>query len=336
MSLHAIHEKYTTALDPTDLTPEDLARASEFLQNSSAADLRDWADQKTTTYELNGQNYRMVVDRPDGGDATKAVVVAGEFGNGISPAVAARAQVVRDTVAPEATLVIQPNTTYDQDNLNFSKEERRQLRAGNLSPMLGRIALTLDDFNDLEDLTLYGPSQGGTVSLGYAAEYAPSAAVAVVEAPNVLDRSSLKMAADFNGCGAQLKDVIGENYEDQEAVFMQQTIADLSLAGMARFVRSIARPDNLAMIGVMRRDTASEQIGTILREGGGVVQAYGTVDSVSPRRANRMIADAYGGASSLDRDRYRSVLLQGSDHSVTNHYALNGALARKAHRLTRR
>jgi len=97
---------------------------------------------------------------------------------------------------------------------------------------------------------------------------------------------------------------------------------------MAKFALGLVKPDNRALTGILRRDTAEDDIETILARGGSVVHAYGTVNDVSPRSANVRLAELFAA-----NQRYRGVELTGADHSITNQYALNGALARTAHSL---
>jgi len=179
MTYKTAHEKYGGMFG--DLTEDDVRNAGTFLQSASSAEMSAWSEARTEILEINGQPFRMIVDR--GADDESAVVVGGEFGNGISPWAVARARVVRDMVAPEATLIYQPNTTFDQPNMNFSNDERRTLSKGNTLPLLGRLAVVLGESGNPEDLTFYGPSQGGVTSLSYAAGMEMPAAVAVVETP---------------------------------------------------------------------------------------------------------------------------------------------------------
>lgn len=330
MAYESVFERYGGFFQPGELTVDDLERAGTFLGSQSPADMGEWSDARTEVYELNGRRFRMVVDRPVNGDDSRAVVVGGEFGNGIAPGAIARARVVRGMVTPEATLVYQPNGTLNEpDNMNFSRDEREQLREGDQSPMLGRLAVALGSVDNPDNLTFYGPSQGGVVSLGYAAHPdTPPAAVAVVETPDVLERSRFELAKDFAGSGAQLKDIIRENYSDPNIPLAKATIDALSIVGLAQFAAGLLRRDNLALSGILRGDTAKRHIEAILERGGSVVQAYGTVNNVSPLAANERLARVFNG-----NPRYRSVRFEGSDHSMTNNYAVSGALARVARRL---
>lgn len=309
------------------LTEADQEQANEFLSSTTAAGMQEWADKHTEVLKLkNGQEFSMIVDRPEEGDSNQAVIVGGEFGNGITPWAVARARVVRDTVAPEATLIYEPNTMIDQSNRNFSRAERRELRRGRLSPVLGRLAATLSSVGSPENLTFWGPSQGGAVSLAYAAGLEIPAAVAVTETTTVADRTTFQMMRDFLGSAKQLKEVIPSNYEHPETtVFAQETIAALGVVGTMRYMAGLLHRDNLAFSGVLRRGSAEGHIKQILENGGSVVQAFGTEEAVSPLVDNERLARLFE-----SNPRYRSVRLNGKDHSITNQYPLSGALARTA------
>jgi hypothetical protein len=311
---------------------EDFERAQRSLAGmGNSADLAAWTEQNTRRLVYGERNYNMLVHRPATGDPNKVVVIGGEFGNGLTPAVAARSRVVRDIVAPEATLVVQPNSTiFEDDHMNYSREERLTLRSGEALPLIGRIATTLDALHNPEDITMFGPSQGGTAVLAYAAHrWSPDGiATAVVETPNVVNRSSAQLLANFVGSGGQLKDIIAENFADPSSQLKKEIIAATGLAGFVRFGLGIATRRNRVLRGIMREDTAYRNMAGVLYRGGSVVHAWGNVNSVSPAGANESFR------SHLDVfPRYESVKLEDKDHSVTNNYVLAGTLAKSARRL---
>jgi hypothetical protein len=338
MTSRKIYDKYSEFLPASSLEVEDLDQVAAFLERTDPAEMAEWIDQRTVSYTMPGSDraFRMIVDRPVDGDDTQAVVVGGEYGNGIGGialGAALRARVVRDMVAPHATLMIQPNPALGQfDNMNYSAGERRQLRQGELAPILGRYATVLqDNLGDPQHLTFYGPSQGGGAVLGYAARSdTPAAAVAVVETPNVATRSYSELASAFMASGGQLQDIVRENYANLDMPLAREGLRTISALNLGRALIGFAHRDNLAMAGVLRRNSAQEQIARILNKDGSVVQAYGTASRVSSQHAALRLARLFA-----DNPRYRSVRLEGADHSITNQYALNGALTRMADRLVR-
>jgi hypothetical protein len=329
MTHRANHEKYGVLFN--ELTEEDVESAAQFLSSIDTAAMEAWTSERIEIPEIGDQRFRMVVDR--GEDEQAAVIVGGEFGNGITPWALARARIVRDMVNPDATLIYQPNTTVGQPNMNFSSDERRTLHEGGVEPFHDRLDIVLDRANAPDDLTFYGPSQGGVVALSYATKQERPVAVAVVETPNVANRSQIELLKDFAGSGSQLKQVIQDNYEHPEniqEIFAKETLEGLSIAGMTRFVRGILKADNRAIAGILRRDVAKAHMATILDNKGSIVHSYGTANSVSPIDANRAITQDLSPYA-----RYQGVEMAGADHSISNHYALNGALARAARNLLR-
>jgi hypothetical protein len=316
-------------LQPTD---EDFEVASKLLRDSSEASLNEWARERTEVLPLsNDRSYRMLIDRPEGGDENKVVVVGGEFGNGIKPTHTMRARIVRDLVAPEATLVVQPNPEIDQlDNLNLSGTERLLLRYGRIDPLLGRLANVLSGLNNPSDITFYGPSQGGVLALAYGAhENTPAAGIAVVDTPDVENRSTLKLLKGFAGSGADLKDVIAKNGEGVEgSVFMRETLDGVNLRGLGKYALGLLHKDNLALRGILRRNTAQLHMDQILQKGGSIIHAHGTKDGVSPLDGNRAITSQLA-----HHDHYRAAEFKDHTHAMTNLYVVNGALTRAAYRL---
>lgn len=337
MTNEITHARYAQSIEPWVFTRDDVAKASESLSKMGGlTDLEQWTYDRTEIHTMpNDRKFRMIVDTPENGDKSKAVVVAGEFGNGATQAVAARARIVRDMVAPEATLIIQPNSTaFSEDNMNLSRKERLAVRDGSVEPFLGRIATVLGTFkDDITDLSRYGPSQGAPIVLGFgASNYAPDAtAVAVLEAPNVVEKKIMPLVTDFMTSGNQLEAIIGENFDDPKSPLGLALKDQLTLPGFVRFGLGAVTARNRVIRGVMRHATAEGAMKNILARNGSVVHAWGDVANVSPKEANRAIA-----ANLASNYLYKSYEFNGSDHSVTNNYALGGALARHAHNLLRR
>lgn len=312
-------EKYGSV---SGLKEKDIEDTHRFLHDTSIAELESWTDARTETHYVGplATPYKMIVDHRE---KDEAVVVTGEFANGITPHIIARARVVRDMVSPDASLLLQPNAATGQlDNMNFRPSERAAIRQGLLLPFSKRFDRSLEQLGDPDQLTFYGPSQGGTVALEYAAERGGSIAVASLEAPNIIERSRRQMAQDFIGCGGLLKEIIQENYGDNMA-----HAPVLSLMGLAKYAAGIVHPDNRAIIDLLRSGTAPDAIEKILSAQGSVVHAYAEGDKVSPVERNDDIAREFAA-----QKRYQSVRLEG-DHSITNNFALSAALARTARTL---
>ncbi len=292
--------------------------------------LSEWAETHTEVYELGGQPFRMIVDR--GENADHAIVVGGEFANGTDAIGAiARMQVVRRLVDTDATVILQPNSTARQDNMNFSDFERNQLLNGSAAPLLNRCMVAIDTAGNPGQLTAYGPSQGGVLALALGAHkhYAPPVAVSVVEAPNVVERSTVRMLKSYIGCGGDLKVNIAANFDDG-GTLGEELIGDLSLRGLATYGRGAFHRDNRALLGIIRRGSAQELMQRTIARGGSVVHAWATGDAVSPAAANEQIAKTM--MYEKGSGRYAHYTLDG-DHSITNAYILNAALVHRARSL---
>jgi hypothetical protein len=331
-SLSQTHEKYKNFLPSGDLTLEDFEAVDEALRRISIEDQDEWTEQHRVYPRLpNGQRYSMIIDRPQDGDPNKVFIVPGEYAKGTDADHVFGARVARDLTDRDATLLYQPTSTVGEDNMNFSHAELELLKNGSMTPLIGRFGLVMSSLGNPTEQTLFGSSQGGTVALGYAAHKdTPPAAVAVYEAPSVEGRTAAGLMTGFVGNSKDLVARYHENHDGTEPfpVFIQDAIALQSFSTFVKFARGLAMPQNMAMINLMRQDSAQAQMAAILGKGGSVVHAYGTVDKVSPVPANERIAEAL-----KDEPRYLRSVVEGAGHEVSILYAFNGALGRTARRL---
>ncbi len=313
---------------PVELEAEDIDRSRQFLESLSITGLNSWIAERTVTNNFNGQPYRMVIDRPTDGNHDKALIVLSEYGTGILPRLVAKSRVMRDTLDPDATLIIQPSTTRTESNMNYSKSERSDIYKGDLRPVISRLAIVMESLGSPEDLTIFGPSQGAMIGMAYAgSDYSPSASVVAVEAPNIVDRSGLQLAIDLTLSGSDLSKVVSANFNDHSAPFAVLAEKDASsVKELSRFLYSSLHPDNLATMGAMRYSSLSADIDSVISKGGNIVHVWGDKDNVSPSRDNELIAQEFG-----IQLAYKGICLPGMTHSITDFYALDGALTRMAH-----
>lgn len=305
------------------LTSADHEATAKLFREFDSNELMAWATEHLVEFETpEGVNFRMVVDR--GEDPEKVIVAPGEFGGELKPFSVARALALRAIACPEATLVIQPNDVIGRPSMNYSRAEYRALAKGSLKPLIGRIAIVLDSLNNPEQLALYGPSQGGIVALGFAHAERPDAAVAVLEPPNVKARTRFQMAQDFLGCGRQLPESLAVNF-DSETPFSPETDQIPSSRNRIRYLFKVPTPSNLALVSLLARSDALDQMKTILENNGSVVHAWAEHDMVSSQVENRQINSAL-----REYKKYEAVELPGADHSISNFAALGGALLRRA------
>lgn len=305
-------------------TEADHDAIAKLFHDFKGNEVMGWANDHLKQFETpSGRGFRMVVDK--GEDPDRVIVAPGEFGGELKPFSVARALALRAIACPEATLVIQPNDVIGKPSMNYSKTEYRVLAKGSLVPLIGRVATVLDSLNNPEKLALYGPSQGGIVALGFAEAERPDAAVAVLETPNVKKRTRFQMAEDFLGCGRQLSESLAVNFSDATNQFAVEINQIPSSLDRIRYLFTVATPSNLALVSLLARSDALRQMETILRGDGSVVHAWAERDRVSPQAENREIRSVL-----QEHSAYEAIELPGSDHSVSNFAALNGALLRRA------
>lgn len=283
---------------------------------------------------------------PSGG----VVVVGGEYGNSFwaqhdstkpNPAIV-RAFALREMVDRHATLAYFAGNAIGEDNLNISPAERKAINGGSLQPIADRWRTVLDrlpNHNKLTHGTAIGPSLGATV-LSHAMQggLGPVNSSLYVEAPNVVERSSLELGKAFMTSGPHLRDNVRFNDDPDESTVVAEHLGSLNLAslrgvrGMGKFASGLLLPTNRALLNPMRQATLENSIRASLARGESVVHAWGTKADVSPAEANREIRDAIGRKGS-----YASFEFGGeyADHSLTNVAVLVGALARHAAALSR-
>lgn len=314
----------------------DVELVERHMATSSAEQIR-WAENRLVIAELAGRAFRMLVDTPEHGDPETVVWVTGEFANGfmmdmdrgVNPAVV-RARSIRDIVAPGATLVMSANDTIYEDNHNLSREERRQLRHGNVSPLFDRVRVHI---GEAARVLAFGPSQGAAVVAAYAGH--PDTAItglSVFEAPNVHERNSLQLGRDFVGSGAHLADQIRLNISPENSELARAHLEALHPRGMVVYGAGIVLPSNLATLGIMRYPTLRLQLDGALNKGAGVTQLWTAGDDVSPDEANQTIAESIAKLPDTMRRRYEALRFGGeiADHSSTNVYTLCAAGLRRA------
>ncbi len=313
---------------------------AQLLHDSSLGRLVELVRENTRILHIGETAFKMVALQ--GEDTDSAIVIAGEFGNGIrdfgsAARVMQRALVIRNFVNPDASLILQPNSAFRENSMNFTKEERGILETGRAFPIVDRMQVALQGLDGgeyLKDVTLSGKSQGSLPALEFAAQY--SAAVAALETPNVMARGALQLAArDFPASSTEsiLKDVIRSNFQDGDILReeLPRTITPMGLAAYA--LGSVIKRDNRSLIRMLAEPTAEKLIQDVIIRGGSVVHAWADESTVSPHEHNQAIADAMRQYLS-SFDTYESYRHDApSDHSLTNNYHLVAALTKRAREL---
>lgn len=305
--------------------------SAQFLSEMNFEKFAAWTEKYIVDLSLAGTAFRAIIR--EGEDKDRAIIIPGEFGNGLrSYGAAARGEVIRQYMQlytnTDPSLIILPNTTIGEDNVNLTRAERNRVKNGSAEPLVDRMNVAMQYVigDQAGKVTVYGPSQGGMPALESAAQRERSA-VAVTETPDVAEHTPTELIHGFFTSSSLLKDEISANFEEAD-VLRRELMSDLSNPiGMARYFLGGARRDNLALMKMLLHGGAGEKIEAILASNGSVVQTWAG-SGVSPGDVNRAIAREYG-----NHPRYMSVEYPGRDHSVTNNYAAAAAAVRMADEL---
>ncbi len=320
----------------TDLYPEGKAFVSgeddeiiASIVEQPLSDQGEWVNSHTVSRELAGRAFRLVVDTPKEWDGSVLWVPA-EYANGIATPPVARARVIRAIVNPSAKLIYQPNTTRTEDNVNLSGNERTRISHGDASPLIDRARI---EIGEAGKVMAFGPSQGAAVVGAYASH--PDTALhsmVVFESPTVVDRSHYELIRTSMTDGKQLAKNISLNRRGTTpSPLVEAHLSSLTLGGIILYGMGSARPDNLAIVGLMRRMRLEYDIRHALGKGAGVAHVWTHTGTISPDEANLKIR------TSIEKDaelaaHYVPIRLTGAyaDHSATNVYGLAGATMRAA------
>ncbi|HEY1085282.1 MAG TPA: hypothetical protein VGE34_00975 [Candidatus Saccharimonadales bacterium] len=285
---------------------------------------QDAVDGAITTREVGGRNFRVFVDTPVEHNGS-SIAIPGEYANGTKEAgfdrpsgAFRRGLAIRAIVDPAARLIVLPNDTLFENNLNLSKDERRVIGKGGLTlPLVDRLRIAIED---TDRVTMVGFSQGAVVANDYAAVGAPLDALAIVEAPNVVERSKLSLALEFPKSGGHLHDNFAVSG------LAPQTAKERS-HGERAYGLDILTRSNIALLNPMRRNSMSDGIASALDAHAGVVHTWAADTDVSPADVNKRIAKKF-----QDDELYQSYEFAGdfADHSITNVYPLGAAVTRRA------
>ncbi len=304
----------------------DINVAKERYKCIDPLDFESWTESRVKTFEYNQQTFESFVDIPDNVDANEVVLFCSEFATGLNHIrLIEKALIARDAINPRAFLVIQPNSTKTRPYMNFSEAERNELRSGNAEPIVGRINTIMANIGSPNKITVFGPSQGATVVLEYASQLNQSVTVIAVEAPNVISRSDLRLAIDFLSAGKDLPLVVESNFENDESDYADIIRNDASLPGMINFGREALNPDNFALMGLMKQNTAADLMEKVLKNGGRVLHAWAENENVSPDPINLAIAEDL-----RQYPKYKSEIFKKIGHAVTDNNILIKSLAEES------
>lgn len=321
------HTAYPQLVESGLLT-EDIIETQREYYARNKAHFAQGHEESTRTISLGGSEFRAVALR---GESDETIVIGGEYGNANSIQAYTRAMGIRAVLGPEASLVLLPNNTLGENNLNFSPLERSMVHEGVAKPYVDRYKKALAHIG-AEDQAVHivGMSLGATTGAALAADKDVRARSLAMIEPPYLEGSTLKSAIDFGQSGAQL----GRNIEiSQQGMEEFDALKLDGPLGFARFGIGSMTPSNLASLSFMKHHDTKEDIQQVAYSPRniGFVSAWGTEARVSPVTTNRVIAASYAG-----HPRGEFVEIQGADHSVTNAHAVVAALANRAKSLNAR
>lgn len=301
-------------------------------QYRSGAGLAEWAGANAKTLELpSGTQQRYVLDIPKDWSGN-VVITPTEYANGLHADAILRALVVRQAFDPTAALYVQPNSSLAKPVWGFTNEDRRKLWAGNTGPVVDSIRRVTDDLmKEAGRVAFFGPSQAGVIAGAYGTHKdTPPAHLTLLETPNTQDRSKAALFLSLMRNSAKLKDNKEHNYQygGSEAL-RAQVMRDLGSVAMAAFGVNIAAPDNLALTGILHRNTLARDITGALAKGNHIVHAWAENSTVSGDAPNTAIAARLAAA-----ENYQAVRITGdhADHSVSNLHLVVGDLITRSSR----
>lgn len=300
--------------------------------------LLQWSDDNLKVGEVNGQRYRYVHDTPKGWSGN-TVITQGEFANGLHAGLILRSLVLRHAIDPNSALMISPQQTLFSKGQNFSREERKRLASGDMLPAIDRIRKPIEAIGQDGLQILYGPSQVATILTEYAAhpETTSNATLAIVEPPNIVDRSRTQLVKDFGASGNFLRTNIEANFDPSKSGAIREHILQgIGLKELALYGIGGARAQNRAMGTAMSAGNLHEALVKVLARGIPVVHAWGEHGALSPDKDNEEIANEI---IRLHQPRHYApirIIGESADLSVTNLYALNAELVRKSVKMLNR
>ncbi len=314
---------------PNELSQADIDMAHQYFDDSNPEEFHLWGIKCKTNLEYNGRKYKMLIDKRD---SDELIMISLGYATGASTRSLAQACFIRDYINPEATLILNLNSTGKDTFMNYSKAERQQIRRGALEPAIGRLATALEFAGKPKNLTMLGISLGAKTMLEFASsEACPPAAVAIFGSPSVIDRSLPGLVYDFAWSGYHYDKAIKSNFKDHDSPLAIDVRPKSTPLGAFNYARSLIHPDNLAMASAICNESTVGSIEKIANKGGSVVHSWGDLDTVSPDQANMDISNKF-----KKELRYSGRRLNGVGHSAGHFYLLMGLLTRYARDLKRR
>jgi len=206
----------------------------------------------------DGSQIRLYNVTPRGDyDESRTIVYVPEFAGGMVPHRYAAALAIAEVLG--YGVIVAPH-----NELSTTRQERAQLRAGNVGFIAARQAEALDKVLPVgQDTTIYGYSFGAQIAPDLSGEVSRHGVLdhkklALLEPPNTIERNKYQLLRDFMASGTEqwlqatrdsgwqaLNELVDSNYVHDDA---------------QRFMRQARNLASLAMIGAMQRDTFTQDL----------------------------------------------------------------------------
>lgn len=304
----------------------------QLLADMNFENLAASVEKNTVTLSLGEAAFKAIIFPGESKDA--ALILPGEFGNGFDASGAiARAEVARAYIRMysdiDPSVVVLPNSTIGEDNVNLTLEERKEVVEGSPAPLVGRMHVATEYAigDQSGHITVGALSQGAYPGPRYAAER-DNVALGIVEAPNVKPWGHFELGKAFMTAGPRIKEVIAGNFGEKDEL-KKELIDKLGIRGQIKYMLGALKEENRSLVFMIKNgDTIENDVKATLDRSGGVVLASSDKSPLSPEALNRVIAQKFE-----NHPRFDSVIGRDGDHSITNDYAFVAAVLRRADEL---
>ena len=201
----------------------------------------------------DGSQIRLYNVTPRGDyDESRTIVYVPEFAAGMVPHRDAAALAIAEVLG--CRVIVAPH-----NELSTTRQERAQLRAGNVGFIAARLAEALAKVLPVgQDTTIYGYSFGAQIAPDLSGEVSRHGVLdhkklALLEPPNTVERSMYQLLKDFSKAGTEQWLQATRDSRWQALIELVDSTYVHEDAG--RFIRQARSLASLAMIGAMKRGT---------------------------------------------------------------------------------
>ncbi len=264
-----------TSISELSQLDEPIQRALFDMNQQNPGKLIDTLKQSVERSE-GGVTFAMLKgENPSEYSDTEALVIFNPFANAATPNMLVRAEFIRevakysDVRATDGKLkpvVMLASPGLGGSTLRLTKEERRELKQGELGPAARELLRAVSE-KEIGKVALFGFSQGADIALaGARSAYSANLdtqAVAVGDPAGVEERSMPKLASYFFEAGAgDLKKVV-----EVTGLNAQKKALGSGVVDFTRFGSSATHPFNLALYKGLGNNVFEQRVQEILDEG---------------------------------------------------------------------